>query len=281
MANFRSAIVYSNLWVAMACTSLYLLNAPAYFQSQWYPIFLLVATAGAYNYMRLVQHKKNRQSHISGYKKWVERNLTWVAFLSAFFLGFAVYFLIKLGSLSFTLWLIIPALVSLLYPLSLRKHLSLRQVPGLKLLLISFVWAYMTVFLPTIYFSGVGAEGVFNFLWTLILVAGLTIPFDVRDMPFDAPEMRTLPILMGRVKALEIARFLLGLNQVLIVLAVLFFGWGLAKATALFVALELACFLLKKMPEGEDEFYTGFWIEGIPIFGFVVYWLLHHFIPLV
>ncbi len=265
----------------MACTSLYLLNAPTYFQEQWYAVFLLVATAGAYNYMRLVQHKKNRNAHLSGYKKWVERNLTWVAFLSAFFLGFAVFFLIKLWSISFVLWLVIPGLVSLLYPLSLRKHLPLRQVPGLKLLLISFVWAYMTVFLPAIYFGGIGVSDVFNFLWTLVFVAGLTIPFDVRDMPVDAPEMRTLPILIGKAKALEIARFLLGLNQVLLVLAVLFFGWGLAKAISLFVAIELACYLLKKMPEGDDEFYTGFWIEGIPIFGFVLYWLLNHILALV
>lgn len=267
----------------MACSALYLLHAPIAVNAQWYSLFLLAITAAAYNYMRLSHKPQPVAFTLTGYKKWVERNAAWVAFFSAFFVALSFYFIYKIWSLTLLIYLLPPALISFVYPLNTKwfslNRLPLRQIPGIKLFLISFSWAYMVILLPALLFAEVDNQVLFNFTFTLLLVAALTIPFDVRDLRLDDPAMRTLPAQLGRTRSLAVSRFILGICQILSILGLLFFEWGLAKSLALLLALEFAQLLVRKMPREGDEFYTGFWIEGIPILGFILFWLLSYATP--
>ena len=68
-----------------------------------------------------------------------------------------------------------------------NKGGGLRSVPGLKLFVISFVWAFTTGFLPAIWNGEPGTWWLIErFFWTM----ALTIPFDVRDVKLMRKALR-------------------------------------------------------------------------------------------
>jgi hypothetical protein len=71
---------------------------------------------------------------------------------------------------------------------------ALREVPGLKLPLLSVVWGAATVVLPWMLTGATEwASGLFTITVARTLyIAGLTIPFDLRDADLDNPSMKTL-----------------------------------------------------------------------------------------
>lgn len=84
-------------------------------------------------------------------------------------------------------------------PWSIKKARSLREVPRMKLPVLSLVWGGATVVLP-IYIIGVEVCPIhlgFVFIARALYIAGLTVPFDVRDLNVDTLDMKTLPMLRG------------------------------------------------------------------------------------
>ena len=84
---------------------------------------------------------------------------------------------------------------------------SVRELPGAKLPVLSLVWGGATVVLPLMM---VGADLDYELIWWVFIsrvlyIAGLTIPFDVRDLNVDGDNMRTLPMMMGVVRSLWFA----------------------------------------------------------------------------
>lgn len=80
------------------------------------------------------------------------------------------------------------------------EWIRLKQVPGIKILLISLVWSIATVTLPG---WGSGADPLSPMLVgetiaRALFIFGITLPFDVRDMARDArAKITTIPILIG------------------------------------------------------------------------------------
>lgn len=77
---------------------------------------------------------------------------------------------------------------------------GLRSVTWLKIPVIAAVWATATTHHPEV--ATDGAAWVHRFL----LVAALTLPFDLRDVDVDRPCMRTLPMLWGPARTLRVAQ---------------------------------------------------------------------------
>ena len=92
-------------------------------------------------------------------------------------------------------------------PWSIKKARSLREVPRMKLPVLSLVWGGATVVLP-IYIIGVEVFPIhlaFVFISRALFIAGLTVPFDVRDLNVDTLDMKTLPMVRGVENSLWIA----------------------------------------------------------------------------
>jgi 4-hydroxybenzoate polyprenyltransferase len=126
------------------------------------------------------------------------------------------YFVFQLN-MDVLLMLIPVGLVSFLYPVEIisenEKGIALREFPYLKIFLIGISWGVVTVILPLMQADENVSNSVFieTFVRAMFVVA-ITIPFDVRDVYSDSPEMRTLPQRLGVTKAKLLAYLLLAVN---------------------------------------------------------------------
>lgn len=95
------------------------------------------------------------------------------------------------------------------------KKISLRQVKGIKLFIISFVWAAACVLIPIVESDGfVSTKNIFVlFLNMFLFIMTLTIPFDIRDVYEDQRDgLKTIPVLFGNRFAINSCALLILIN---------------------------------------------------------------------
>lgn len=186
--------------------------------------------------------------------------------------GCALYHAIYI---SVTTWVGISVLLALtgLYAIPLLPHAkNLRSLGGLKIFVVALVWAGTTVILPVVssYKSvdlNVWIEGAQRFVLVLLLM----IPFEIRDLEYDDPELKTLPQRYGYVNTKIMGGF--G--------ALLFFFLTFLKPEvsyldfigkgAMFLAIFLVIYLTKKK---QSRYFSSFWVEALPIFWWGFIWVL-------
>jgi 4-hydroxybenzoate polyprenyltransferase len=103
-----------------------------------------------------------------------------------------------------TQWsLILAAILSMSYVLPIFGGKRLRDLPFVKIFTIAFVWAFVTVILPVReYGKIIDSRILLMFLEKALFIFAITIPFDIRDMDWDAKmNVKTIPLSMGIQKA--------------------------------------------------------------------------------
>ncbi|WP_421750444.1 hypothetical protein [Croceimicrobium sp.] len=272
----RGFLISSNLWVGLAVGLLSLMSFPAPWSEEayLYALFLLLATSSAYSYMRWVkiaqQNTGGQPSEVAGFEQPI------AALMYSLFMGLASLYVLRW----FYSWDLVIALapavvVAILYPLAFphpnRHFTSLRTIPMLKLLLISATWAWLSFALPMLHMDQIWTFHFYlELLFRTFLVAGLTIPFDIRDMDYDLSKMKTIPQLMGVDASLQLANFFLLLYQLWTIAAYFIWDLSLALAIAWLVGLEIGAYLIRKVRHNRSEIYIGFWVEAIPIIVFIL-----------
>lgn len=189
--------------------------------------------------------------------------------------GFSLLFFLRL---EVRLWLAIGALglMSALYAVPfLPRAKNLRSLAGLKIHIVALVWAGFTVLLPAID-AHLPLDWDFwvLFIQRFLLVLVLIIPFEIRDLQWDDPGLRTLPQVLG-AKNTRICGM---------VMALLFFlmtflkdeihKWELVLRFLLSVVLILMLLDGKRI---RDRYFASFWVEAIPIFWFGAFFLVDVF----
>jgi hypothetical protein len=229
--------------------------------------FVFFSTLFIYNFIRLIrvhpmllEGDSTRHEMIFRY-----RFLLWV--ICIFSCLSACYFFMFIYK---PLWMyLLPmAFVSLSYVIPVfkagSKWIPLRDVPGLKIVLIATIWALVTEGLPSLLH-----DEKLNYLTLFerfLFVLAITIPFDVRDLRFDKMSLRTLPQLYGVQKAKWIGIFALLFAE--LILAYRFFFTGtiaLDTFLAIYLTYEFSTVLLyKSHPKLPERFFT-FGVEGMTI----------------
>ncbi|MFM6954491.1 MAG: hypothetical protein ACKOWL_05855 [Sphingobacteriaceae bacterium] len=112
------------------------------------------------------------------------------------------------------------ALISIAYSLPLvpfrGERVSLRNIPGLKLVLIALVWALSTTLLPIIdNLASLSTNTVGMLLAHRILFfMAIAIPFDVRDIYQDSIySLKTIAVALGKQKSQYVAHLSLALSS--------------------------------------------------------------------
>ncbi|WP_422081675.1 hypothetical protein [Ulvibacterium sp.] len=209
---------------------------------------------------------------VKKYIRLADRYHGYIQFFSFVCLGIAVYHLFFL-EWNTIFMLGILGLFTGLYALPvLPKTRNLRSLAGFKIFPVAIVWAGTTVILPVV------AEGL-NLSWDVwvetiqrfMLVLALIIPFEIRDMAYDPPELKTLPRLYGVVKTK-----ILG---ILLIFSFFFLTFLKDETTQNEVLSKAFLFLgvvsiLMLTRKDQNTHFSAFWVEAIPFFWWVLIWIM-------
>ena len=190
---------------------------------------------------------------------------------SIFFLVYSFIFLFS----AYQFWILASVLLDVLfgilvfftlfYYLPLGFIGRLRELPFLKVFLISFAWTVATVLIPLAFvsFPLVSADVLWLVLERFVFLLAVTIPFDVRDIRTDtAGGLLTLPSKFGLKGSLYISFVLL---MIYLGITIAHLGLGnilFVRAICVFLVLILIQKISLKMT---SYYYTGL-IDGSIIF---------------
>lgn len=162
----------------------------------------------------------------------------------------------------------IMGLFTLLYAVPVfSKNRNLRSLTGIKIYVIAFVWAGVTVLLPLVDKIDLFQKDVFiEFLQRFCFIIVLTLPFEIRDLKFDLKELRTIPQKIG-VKKTKLLGLLLIL--VFVMLEFLKENSTLDELISILIVGMITLIFLRNSSVSQKEYYSSFWVEGIPI----IWWL--------
>jgi 4-hydroxybenzoate polyprenyltransferase len=158
-----------------------------------------------------------------------------------------------------------------------EKKIGLRNLPGIKLFLIAFVWSMSCVLLPIVELESTFSNVSISLGETLLLVAkrflficAITIPFDIRDLFQDKLyELKTIPVMLGEKKAWI---FCQGLLALYVILLVLFAKTINAEVIGLSLTIFLTGWLIFKSGLKRNEYYYFFFLDGTMLLQFLILW---------
>ena len=255
--------INSSIHVALGVVALTALTS-LHFDFQ--PDFLLLAfiffgTITGYNFVKYAGIAKLHHQSLAKNLKFIQI-FSFVCFLILGYLTFQVKaeVLMVAGVLGF---------FTLLYPLpvfSSRKNL--RDIAGLKVFVIAFIWAGVTVFFPVAnadlpFEKDMLLEFFQRFLFVLILI----LPFEIRDLKYDSAILKTIPQRLGVEKTRQLGYLLIFLWVGMEFLKGISTGGSRAAIVCAAVFTGLAIF---RSNEDQPRYFSSFWVEGIPMLWFLL-----------
>ncbi len=155
------------------------------------------------------------------------------------------------------------------------KAKKLRSIGGLKIYIIALVWSGVTVILPQLNDQFELTDDILlstsqRFLFVMLLM----LPFEIRDLKYDSVKLATIPQRIGIRKTKRI-----GLVLGVLMLVLEFFKNTISRSHALSLALIviLTLVFLKYAKKEQVKYYSSFWVESIPIYWIILYWLFNSF----
>ena len=257
MKSFIRFLVFSNIWVAFCVLSL-ALSSELLLETANHKIskFVFFATVFTYNFQRVVRVKRG-VNHIR--KEWLL--LHRIAIYSLILLGgiMSGYYFFEFQILT-QIAIAFSGVLSLLYPFGLRK------VPFSKIFLISLVWSISTMLLLVLENNiPISQNIVLHLLSRFLFVFAITIPFDIRDLKYDAQNLQTIPLFFGILKAKFIALFSLFICLVISVFQYFENVIIPSNLLALILLYFVALIFIVKSDEKRSEMYFSFWVESLSI----------------
>jgi hypothetical protein len=223
--------------------------------------FIFFATITSYNFVKYFGLAKFHHRSLASWLKYIQ------IFSFLCFIGLCYYAsILKTETLFYFAGL---GLITFLYAIPfLPKRIfikggNLRAISGLKIYVIAFVWTGATVIIPLLnedysLDNDVLVEAVQRYLYVIIAI----LPFEIRDMNYDSLKLGTIPQRIGIFKTKVIAVML----AVLMVLLEFFKDeFWINKVIILGIICSLILVLLIFSNLKQREYYSGFWVEGIPI----------------
>lgn len=295
LRKLADLIVFPNLFVAfaVACltleTSLLTTGNP----DLKYPSFVFFATLFLYNFHRVYKMRANTVVGLQDRHRWVISNR--MLFYSVFVLSAVGLAITTFAFLSFeTILLLLPvAVVSFGYSLPVfrwkNKRSRLRDIPGLKIILISFVLAWVTLLIPFFYYDLVSmserdfyyfsyAQLGLGMLVRMLFIFAITVPFDIRDMDYDREQnVRTIPVVLGVRKSKAIALMALVVHIILVLLLVDLYGGYWKTGLALIASAVVAAIAIILTQKKRSEYFFTFLVEGTMVVQALLVWTVYYF----
>ncbi|QVY67240.1 hypothetical protein [Polaribacter sp. Q13] len=223
--------------------------------------FIFFGTITGYNFVKYAgMAKLHHRSLTKGLKN--------IQIFSFFCFLALCYFVVQISVE--TLYYTIPfCLLTVLYAVPFLSGFdkNLREVSYLKIIVVALVWAGFTVLIPLI---AVGKEITLNvmllMLQRFLIVVILILPFDIRDIMYDAISLQTIPKKIGIEKTKKLGLMLLVFS---LVLEYLISSVSMVKTPFMIFFFLLIIFLMRART-AQSKYYSSFFVESLPI----VWWLL-------
>ena len=195
MKRLLNFVVFSNIWISLGAVGVTLTTflfvnivLDYYFLS-----LVFFATLFAYNLQNLAFRDSFKER--SNQTLWIKTNynlLKWITFFSFLTCLFLSIFLMNF----FLLIISFPFLcLVFFYRNNFSEKIQLRDIPFLKILIISICWSFTCAILPQLIFNHSLDWKIIFIIFFYILA--ITIPFDLRDMFLDNSKISTVPQLLG------------------------------------------------------------------------------------
>jgi len=218
--------------------------------------FIFFGTITGYNFVKYAGVAKLHHKRLTSNLKIIQI-FSFICFLAMCYYGFLVKFRTVLFTLPFVVLTILYAI-----PFLSGFAKNLRQISYLKIIVVAFVWAGFTVVIPIVNASEIYNYNVFLlFVQRFLIVLVLILPFDIRDVQYDAISLQTIPKKIGEAKTKR-----LGLGMLIFAL-LLEYALNLNAVSKnvfmLFFFLVLTFLMRAKM--NQSKYYSSFWVEALPI----------------
>lgn len=218
--------------------------------------FAFCGTMFSYNFMKYENFYR--------FKRPIGRDIKVITGLSVLALIAAVVFFFLLERITQITAIAFFGLTALYTVPIFPKSPNLRNLSGLKVYIVAFCWAGVTVVLPLIDTGAeVTTDAFLKFGQRFLLVLILILVFEIIDLREDDPMLRTVPQIIGvrMTKMLNLA------------LLVPFYFFEFLKTTVdpmqlvvnIVLVVATALFTVFATPD-RSKYYTLFWVESIPIF---------------
>ena len=145
---------------------------------------------------------------------------------------------------------------------------NLRNISYLKIVVVGLVWAGVTVIVPIFDSHDVIDSSRISllFLQRFLLVCVLILPFDIRDIKYDAISLQTIPMKIGIKNTKK-----LGFVLLLFALVIEFLISTHTTSKNIFLGFSLITLLfLMRAKENQSKYYSSFWVESLPIFWWII-----------
>ena len=233
--------------------------------------FVFYATVTGYNFVKYFGVAKFHHRSLAAWLKTIQI-FSFIAFVGM------CYYALKLN-INSLIYLSIFGLITFLYAIPLLpmryfrdNQKNLRQISGLKIYVIAFVWVFTTVFLPLIEKNyHINVDVVITGAQRFVFVIVLMLPFEIRDLMYDSVKLATIPQRIG-VKNTKI----IGVLLMLVFFFLEYFKDQISSeaiiANAMIMIVTLIFVLLAH--KNQSKYYSALWVESLPIIWLVVLLML-------
>ena len=224
-------------------------------------LFAFLGTIVGYNFVKYDELVRAKKLKMTNERKAIV-GLSTLSFLAAMYCFFQLQRQTQIVSVVFLG-------LTMLYTLPIFPKIgNARNWSGVKIYIVAFCWAGITLFLPIMNADLPLSQDVWlKFCQRFLLVIILILIFEIIDLRHDDASLQTVPQRLGEQKTKLLNLFLL------IPFYCLEFLKSDFQITQLYINLILvvviALFTIFSSPK-RSEYYTYFWVESIPVF----WWIL-------
>lgn len=226
----------------------------------WFAFF---GTITGYNFVKYDALARTRKGPIN-------RQVKAIAMLSFFSFAVAVWFFFSLQPVTQLIGLGF-LLLTVLYTLPFfPNRTNARNWAGVKIYMVALCWVGVTLVLPVINAQiGLTSDFFLKCVQRFILVFVLILIFEIVDLKYDDPHLKTVPQQIGVGKTKFLGYLLLMVFCLLEIFRVAtndnIVWYDFELPVQVVVAILTALFLFFASPH-KPRYYSAFWVEAIPVF---------------
>lgn len=249
MQSFLDYVIYSNVLVGLCAFALSYYYSD--FTSLVYPSFIGGSTMALYSLHRYISFLVVDKDSSSERILWL-RNHSQIL-IAGIVLGIVIaavfiYFLPLLVILR--VCLVIP--IGVMYTIPVVRHHRIRDLPYIKILLVSFLWTYLCVYIPR-YIMDVSLSAD-HWIETIFFFVAITLPFDIRDIGIDRGRyVQTFATLLNEEKTMLLAKILVGISLVIQI--------ATSQEIPLIIMYVYVLAFLQFYPKEKGEYFSSLWME--------------------